>query len=109
MNITTFKKGEKVIAYPSVLREHIMNLTIKSVTDKYVSCVDETGKVRRFNNDGKWFHWAEWMVYRLYHNLDEVRKELEDERLLYQFQQDVSMGVFTSDEIRKFYKIHNAQ
>lgn len=109
MNITTFKKGETVIAYPSDSRERVIFMTVKSVTDKYVTCVDETGKVRRFNNDGKWFHWTEWMTYRLYHSMDEVRKEEEDERLLFQFREDVSRGVFTPEEIRKFYEIHNAQ
>ena len=110
MNITTFKKGEKVIAYPSDSREHtIYSMTVKSVSDKYVTCVDEYGKVRRYNNDGKWFHWTEWMTYRLYHNMDEVRKEDEDERLKFQFRQDAERGIFTPEEIRKFYEIHNAQ
>ena len=110
MNITTFKKGETVIAYPSDSRERVMHLTVKSVTDKYVSCVDnESGKVRRFNNDGKWFHWSEWMSYRLYHDMDEVHKEYEDDRLRFQFREDATSGVFTPDEIRKFYEIHNAR
>ena len=110
MNITTFKKGETVIAYPSDSRGRVMHLTVKSVGDKYVSCVDdETGRVRRFYNDGKWFHWTEWMLYRLYHNLDEVHKEEEDDKLRYQFREDVERNLFTPDEIRKFYEIHNAQ
>lgn len=109
MNITTFKKGETVIAFASDSRERTILMTVKSVSDKYVSCVDEMGKVRRYNNDGKWFHWTEWMAYRLYHNMDEVHKEIEDERLLYQFREDASRGVFTPEEVRKFYEIHNAQ
>ena len=109
MNITTFKKGETAIAYPNGSRERVIHQTVKSVTDKYVSCVDETGKVRRFNNDGKWFHYTEWMGYRLYHNLDEVRKENEDERLLFQFREDAERKLFTPEEVRKFYEIHNAQ
>lgn len=109
MNITTFKKGETVIAYPSDSRERVMHMTVKSVTDKYVSCVDEIGKVRRYNNDGKWFHWSEWMAYRLYHNMDEVRKEDEDDKLRFQFREDAARGMFTIEEIKKFYEIHNAQ
>ena len=109
MNNTTFKKGETVIAHPGNRREPILYMIVKTVTDKYVSCVDETGRVRKFNNDGKWFHWNEWMTYRVYHNMDEVCKEEADDRLLFQFQEDAARKLFTPEEIRKFYEIHNAR
>ena len=110
MNFTSFKKGEKVIAYPNDSRERVLEMTVKGVTDKYVTCVEEGfTKPFRFYNDGKWFHYTEWMTYRLYHDMDEVHKEEEDDRLLFQFRQDVERHLFTPDEIRKFYEIHNAQ
>ena len=107
--MSKFVKGEHAIAHSEFMRDRDDKMVVVGVGAKYITCIfegyEDGPKIRFYNDEIR--AREDWTSYRLYHSLEEIEQEKENDELRKKFKRDAEYFFFSIEEIKQIYEIHN--